>query len=218
LALAVIGLKEEGKAERSVAPHPSALHSGAGKLAYLGDVVAHGGVASALDTQTALLGGAIRYTKEGWGQPVPFDKSLALVIGNTQVRGSTAEVNTRLRKWLAEDETRMRYFEMIGALSQMAEQSLETGDWKYLGKLMNLNQLVLEKIGVSTPQLEALNRAALAAGALGAKLSGSGGGGIMLALVSAQTQAAVAAAIAAAGGEPIIPTVAVEGARVESLD
>lgn len=187
-----------------------------GEWAYLGDVIAHGGVASALDTQTSLLGGVIRYTKAGWGEPMNFDAGLSLVIGNTRLRGQTSEVNTRVRHWLAEDATRLSYFAGIGALSTVAHASLETGDWKLLGTLMNLNQLVLEKIGVSSPELDMLNRVALAAGAFGAKLSGSGGGGIMLALVSPETKAAVVEAIAQAGGEPITPEVAVEGARIEA--
>jgi mevalonate kinase len=192
-------------------------HKSVGELAYLGDVIAHGGIASALDTQTSLLGGVIRYTKDGWGEAVPFDRGLSLVIGNTGVRGRTSEVNTRVRQWLEADPTRMQYFESIGVLSNAAVERLETGDWRLLGTLMNLNQLVLEKIGVSCPELEALNRAALAAGAFGAKLSGSGGGGIMLALVSPETKDAVAEVIAHAGGEPITPPVAVEGARIEKV-
>ena len=188
-----------------------------GDWAYLGDVIAHGGVASALDTQTSLLGGVIRYTKEAWGEPVKFDEGLSFVIGNTNVRGQTSEVNTRVRKWLEEDATRMQYFEGIGVLSNVAAERLEIGDWRLLGKLMNLNQLVLEKIGVSCPELEALNRAALTAGAFGAKLSGSGGGGIMLALVSPETKHAVTSAIAQAGGEPLTPEVAVVGARIEEI-
>jgi mevalonate kinase len=186
-----------------------------GELAYLGDVIAHGGIASALDTQTSLLGGVIRYTQAGWGEAVNFDKRLSLVVGNTGVRGQTSEVNTRVRQWLEEDATRMSYFEGIGVLSAAAVEPLAIGDWRTLGKLMNLNQLVLEKIGVSSPELEALNRAALAAGAFGAKLSGSGGGGIMLALVSPEMKGAVAEAIAHAGGEPILPDMAVAGARIE---
>ncbi len=191
--------------------------SSIGEWAYLGDVIAHGGVASALDTQTSLLGGVICYTKEHSGEPVQFDKGLSLVIGNTKLRGQTSEVNTCVRKWLKEDSTRMSYFEGIGVLSNMAVKKLALGDWATLGKLMNLNQLVLEKIGVSCPELEALNRAALAAGAFGAKLSGSGGGGIMLALVSPEKKDAVTEAIAQAGGEPLTPPIAVAGARVEEI-
>jgi mevalonate kinase len=193
------------------------LKSEIGRWAYLGDVIAHGGVASALDTQTSLHGGVIRYTKEAWGERIPAAASLQLVIGDTGVRGQTSEVNTRVREWLATDATRMRHFDMIGVLSADAQKGLESGDWRLLGKLMNINQLVLEKIGVSCPELERLIDAAIGAGALGAKLSGSGGGGIMIALVSDGTRDGVVAALHAAGARAVYtPAVAVEGARVEA--
>jgi len=193
--------------------------------AYLGDVIAHGGVASALDTQTSLHGGVIRYTKEAWGERIPAAAGLQLVIGDTGVRGQTSEVNTRVREWLAADpstglragSTRMRYFDMIGVLSADAQKGLASGDWRLVGKLMNMNQLVLEKIGVSCPELERLIDAAIGAGALGAKLSGSGGGGIMIALVSDETHDAVVAALQAAGARAVYtPAVAVDGAYVEA--
>lgn len=170
-----------------------------GEWAWLGDVIAHGGVASALDTQTSLLAGVIRYTREGWGEPIPFDPSLALVIAHTGIGARTSEINTRVRQWLAEDAGRMRYFDMIGVLAWDAKAALAGGNWPLVGKLMNMNQLVLERIGVSCPELETLIEAALAAGAFGAKLSGSGGGGIMVALVSDETRDNVARALGKAG-------------------
>jgi mevalonate kinase len=183
-----------------------------GRWAWLGDVIAHGGIASALDTQTSLLGSAIRYTKDEWGRRVPCHPSLSLVIGHSGVSAATSEVNTRVREWLAGDPTRMRYFEMIGVLSDAAQERLAMGDWKELGKLMNMNQLVLEKIGVSCPELERLIEAALQAGALGAKLSGSGGGGIMIALVTPETTMDVAQALKDAGAQFVYtPQVAVGG-------
>jgi mevalonate kinase len=181
-----------------------------GQWAWLGDVIAHGGIASALDTQTSLLGGSIRYTKEEWGRRVPCHATLSLVIGHCGVSAATSEVNTRVREWLAADATRMRYFEMIGVLSDAAQERLAIGDWREMGKLMNMNQLVLEKIGVSCPELERLIDAALKAGALGAKLSGSGGGGIMIALVTPETKMAVAKALHDAGAQFVYtPQVAV---------
>ena len=169
--------------------------------AWLGDVIAHGGIASALDTQTSLLGGAIRYTKEEWGRRVSCHPSLSLVVGHCGVSAATSEVNTRVREWLAADPSRLRYFEMIGVLSDAALPKLEIGDWREVGKLMNMNQLVLEKIGVSCAELERLIDAALHAGALGAKLSGSGGGGIMIALVTPATKMTVAQALHDAGAQ-----------------
>jgi mevalonate kinase len=174
-----------------------------GEWAWLGDVIAHGGVASALDTQTSLHGGVIRYTRESWGERIQFDPSLALVIAHSGMSARTSEINTRVRQWLAEDATRMRFFDMIGVLSHDALMALAEGDWLLLGKLMNMNQLVLEKIGVSCEELEAQIRAALAAGAYGAKLSGSGGGGIMVALVSSNTKQRVVNALHESGASAV---------------
>jgi len=186
--------------------------------AHRGDIVAHGGIASRLDSQTSLCGGVIRFTAAaGLGEPVPFHPGLTLVIGNTGITGATSEVNSRVRRWLAESpEGRMRYFETIGLLSNAAIGALHAGDWPELGRLMTLNQLVLEKIGVSSPELERLIDASLAAGAYGAKLAGSGGGGIMVALTDSMGAPAVAAAIQAAGGEPLTPQLAVPGATLVS--
>lgn len=181
-----------------------------------GDTVAHGGVASGLDTQTSLYGGAMRYTAVAEGEPLPCPPGLTLVIGHSGVVAATATVNGRVRAWLAERPIRRHYIEEIGLLAGLAEQALRQGDWPALGHLMNLNQLILERIGVSCPELEALNEAALAAGAFGAKLSGSGGGGIMVALVEAGRSAPVAAAIHAAGGTPIVAPIGVPGVEVHS--
>jgi mevalonate kinase len=183
-------------------------------LARRGDIVAHGGVASGLDSQTSLFGGAIRYTAEREGEPIRCGEGLRLVIGHSGVFAATSAVNGRVREWLAARPARLHYFHEIGLLASHAEAALREGDWPSLGQLMNLNQLILERIGVSCPELEALNEAALAAGAYGAKLSGSGGGGIMVALVSEETAAPVARAIEAAGGEPIVAPVGVGGVEV----
>ena len=77
-----------------------------------------------------------------------------------------------------------------------------------------MNQLALEKIGVSSPEIDQLIEAAREAGALGAKLSGSGGGGIVIALVTSETQQRVARAIVEAGGTALLPEIGERGANV----
>jgi mevalonate kinase len=81
--------------------------------------------------------------------------------------------------------------------------------------LLNLHQLIQDKIGTSAPENEHLIEAAIGAGALGAKISGAGGGGIIIALAEPERQQAVAAAIDAAGGQSFIVTTGTEGARIE---
>lgn len=182
-----------------------------------GDIIAHGGIASGLDTQTSLYGGAICYSLAQQAQPISYADGLSLVLGNTGVFAATSAVNAGVRAWLAERPERLHYFHEIGVLARLAEAALITGNWAELGHLLNLNQLVLERIGVSCAELDRLIEAALAAGALGAKLSGSGGGGIMLALVPPERSAAVAAAITAAGGTAIVAPVGVPGVQVSTI-
>lgn len=186
-------------------------------LAWQGDVIAHGGVASGLDSGASALGGVTRYTLDG-GPRATTGAALTLLVADTGVVARTAEVNTRVRHHLAERPALLRLFPSIGLLVEAAEAALAAGDLDRLGRLLTLNQLVLEKLGVSCPEIERLIEAALAAGALGAKLSGSGGGGIVIALPPPGGAERVAAAMAAAGGAPMIVAIGAEGARSEAID
>ena len=71
---------------------------------------------------------------------------------------------------------------------------------------------------MSVPRIDMLIEAALGAGALGAKISGKGGGGIIVALSEKGKERAVAAGIEAAGGKALVLEVGVEGARIETDD
>jgi mevalonate kinase len=75
-----------------------------------------------------------------------------------------------------------------------------------IGELMNENQELLESLGVSSPELERLIQAVRQAGALGAKLSGAGWGGNMIALAEPQVAAAIAQALTQAGAVKVITT------------
>ena len=76
---------------------------------------------------------------------------------------------------------------------------------------MNENQRLLEKLNVSSPTLEALIQAARGAGAAGAKLSGGGRGGNMIALAESENIAMVEKAICNAGAVRTITTKLAEG-------
>ena len=185
------------------------------KLAWAGDTIAHGGIASALDASGCALGGVVRYSVEEGARRVCSGEPLALVVGDTGVTASTASVNARVRRLLARRPALAHLFAEIGLLVDEAVAAVESGDLERLGRLLNLNELVLERLGISCPEIDALVTAALEAGALGAKLSGSGGGGIVVALARPTDVNAVAAAIEGAGGLVWVGGVSQAGARVE---
>jgi mevalonate kinase len=186
-------------------------------LAWQGDVIAHGGVASGLDSGASALGGMTRYTLANGPQPAT-GRPIALVVADTGVVARTADVNTRVRRGLETHPGRMRLFTLIGLLVDEAGEAVAGGDLDRLGRLMSLGQLVLEKIGVSCSEIDQLVEAALGAGALGAKLSGSGGGGIVIAVPPPGGAERVASAMADAGGAPMIVTIGAEGVRSETTD
>jgi mevalonate kinase len=83
---------------------------------------------------------------------------------------------------------------------------IEGGQPEMLGPLMNENHAALREMGVSCAELDALVGAAMAGGAPGAKLSGGGRGGNMIALVTPRTEAAVTEALLRAGAKRTIVT------------
>lgn len=92
----------------------------------------------------------------------------------------------------------VRIYEGIGALATEARAHVEQGAYAAVGELMDLNQGYLNALGVSTPAIEALCAIARERGALGAKLTGAGGGGAVIALVD-DDPAPVVRAFSAAG-------------------
>ena len=92
------------------------------------------------------------------------------------------------------------------------EGPLAGADLPLLGQLMSHNHSLLQRLGVSCAELDHLVAAALAAGALGAKLSGGGGGGCMVALLGplggeGPTADAVRGALGAAGAPLVLETI-----------
>ena len=132
---------------------------------------------------------------------------LQLLIADTGIRSETRSVVSDVRSmWQAQVSRFEGYFQRCGALADAARQVLQRGDVKQLGMMMQENHAVLRAIGVSSAELDALTLAAVRAGAYGAKLSGAGRGGNMIALVSAETQPSVIAALINAGAKSILKT------------
>lgn len=146
-----------------------------------------------------------------WERPVFFIRgqapevltagaALPLLIADSGVAAVTREAVLGVRQRREADPARYdALFDRIGALVRAARLALEQQDLPALGFLLDENHALLGEMGVSTPQLEMLVGAARQAGAWGAKLTGSGMGGNIIALVGAERVAAVREALCEAG-------------------
>ena len=170
------------------------------------------GRASPTDTYVSTMGGLVLIMGESRRRVPPV--SLNLVIGNTQVSHSTS----RMVELDAEDRERIPdvispILDAIGALTLEGLRKLE--EPKELGRLMDVNHALLDAIGVGHPSLTKLVIAARAAGAFGAKMTGAGGGGCLIALSPRTGKTRIAGALDAAGGRAFITTIDTAGVRKE---
>jgi len=174
------------------------------ELVYQTEVIHHG-TPSGIDNTVIAFEQPVSFVR---GQPIEalrVGRPFWLVIGDTGSRSPTKDVVGDVRRaWQAEPDKYEALFDRIGSVATRARKALERGKSSALGKLMDENQYLLEAIGVSSLQLEALIHAARAAGAMGAKLCGAGRGGNMIALVSPQKAQSVAAAVRQAGAVRVI--------------
>jgi mevalonate kinase len=129
------------------------------------------------------------------------------LIADSGARSSTREAVDGVRERRARDEGRYEeLFRRIGGLAEDGRGYLERGDLRRLGETLNACHDLLQAVGVSTPLLDRLTDAARKAGALGAKLSGAGLGGNIIALVDPGHCAAAEAELRASGAAAVFRT------------
>ena len=206
-------------------------------LGHVAEAMSQDGRASPMDTLTSAYGGLVLLSnrlerEDAWimrrtmpmGDAVRswelhrleglhFEEGLSLVVGHTGINAPTtnmvAGVAARRTEEAGIDET----MDAIGALVHRGMEALLAGDAEGVGRAMTENHLLLRRLGVSHPALETLVSAALPT-SLGAKLTGAGGGGCMIALT--QDPKATSEAIELAGGRTWITSFGTPGARLEA--
>jgi mevalonate kinase len=130
-----------------------------------------------------------------------------LLIADSGIAAPTKETVGDVRRgWQANPAQYERWFDQIADIASASRQAIEGGDMPTLGMLLNQNQTILAQLGVSSPRLERLIQAARRAGALGAKLSGGGRGGNIIALVASDAIEPVQRALQFAGAKHVIVT------------
>lgn len=167
----------------------------------------HHGTPSGIDNSVVTFARPVYFVK---GQPVEtfhVPRPFTIVIGDTGVTSPTSIAVSDLRRsWNADQARYEPLFDAIGRIARSARQSIEIGQPYALGPLMNENQALLVQMSVSSFELDRLIAAARSAGALGAKLSGGGRGGNMIALATPEMAAEIARALHAAGAIRTIVT------------
>ncbi|HEX6982594.1 MAG TPA: hydroxymethylglutaryl-CoA reductase, degradative [Balneolaceae bacterium] len=154
------------------------------ELSFKSEDIVHGG-ASGIDNTVATYGHLIMYEK---GNPPVINtlnlaEDIPIVIGISGIESMTSKMVRRVREghekqpdWYNE------IFARMNELSVASKEAIEARDLPKLGMIMNMNHGYLNTLSVSCPQVEELIEIARTNGALGAKLTGGGGGGAMIAL------------------------------------
>jgi mevalonate kinase len=175
-------------------------------LAFQAEKLYHGSP-SGIDNTVVTYARPVYFVK---GQPIKTFRvgaSFTLVIGDTGISAPTKASVSAVRSLREADPTRWeKVFNQVGEIVWDARQAIERGDTPALGGLMDANHGLLQEMTVSCAELDALVEAARKAGALGAKLSGGGRGGNMIALVLKEKAPAMAETLLAAGAKRTIIT------------
>lgn len=141
---------------------------------------------SGLDAKTCLSDQPIRFIKNVGFTELEMDLSAYLVIADTGVYGHTREA---IQVVQSKGKDALPFLHALGELTQQAEDAIRRKDAEGLGKILSQAHLHLKEIGVSSPEADSLVETALNHGALGAKMSGGGLGGCIIALAVNLTQA-----------------------------
>lgn len=175
-------------------------------LAYEVEKLYHG-TPSGIDNTVVAYAKPVYFIK---GQPLEtftIDQPFTIVIADTGFSTPTRVTVGHVRSaWQADPTAYDVIFNAIGDIARQARAVIEGGQSAELGPLMDANHVELRKMGVSSPELDKLVQVARQAGALGAKLSGGGRGGNMIALVEADQAEAIAQTLQNAGATHTIVT------------
>lgn len=149
--------------------------------AFVAEQVAHG-TPSGIDNSVATFGGIIRFEK-GEIRRIDLPQSIPLVIANTGIGRNTKRLVAGVKsRYERVPDIMEKTLDLMAAVTDQIESALTNNDISYCGELFNINQGLLDAIGVNHPQLSKLIDIGIKNGGLGGKLTGAGGGGCLLIL------------------------------------
>jgi len=176
------------------------------KLAYETEKLHHGNP-SGIDNYVITYAKPVYFLKGRAIKTFRVGAAFTIVIGDTGISAPTKESVAAVRKlWETDQPHWEKVFDRVGEIVWDARQAIERGDGVELGKLMDANHSLLQEMTVSSVELDTLVEAAHKSGVLGAKLSGGGRGGNMIALVLKENASTLAEALLSAGAKRAIIT------------
>jgi mevalonate kinase len=188
------------------------------ELASKGESLAHG-KPSGIDTTISAFGGILLYRRSQGFNRLNVKFSEPVILGITSEYRSTADMVNRVLK------LKYKYpsifdliYEANDRIVEEAVKALYSGDINRLGELLNISHGLLSSLGISTLNLERLIYAARNAGAYGAKITGAGGGGSIIAISSESTASLVSKAINDSGGKAIISYISDYGVNIDECN
>lgn len=183
------------------------------------------GRASPMDTSVCTHGGGVAlncpigrhiwsFSRGGnsWDVTEVEVPKMTFVVGYTGIHAPTGPIVERVRKYKERNRFASDVIDEIGTVTLDGVQAMARNDTEALGRIMTQNHKLLSILGVSCDQLNKLVNASLPY-SYGAKLTGSGGGGSMIALTDRPEQ--VCEAIAVRGGVPMVVHTGEPGVRIE---
>jgi mevalonate kinase len=167
----------------------------------------HHGTPSGIDNTVIAYERPVYFVRGQSLETFTVARPMSLVIADTGLESPTREVVDAVREaWLRSRDRYEDLFDQVGAIATEVRRCIEKGHLALVGRNMNENHRLLQEMGVSHPRLDALVQAATDHGALGAKLSGAGRGGNMIALVPRARREEVGQALWSAGAQNVIQT------------
>jgi mevalonate kinase len=190
--------------------HPGAPldESAVVKAAKAWESVFHG-APSGIDAAAAYFGGCFRFTKADGPRPLKLGAPLVVAVALAGPAASTRVMVDQVRR--LRDQKRELFDKTLAGIESLVENAvhaIEAGDARGLGELLNYGQMLLSGLFLSTPEIEQAVSVARSAGALGAKLTGAGGGGAVIALSEPGESGRILDAWRAAGIDGFATTVA----------
>lgn len=167
----------------------------------------HHGTPSGIDNTVVAYERPVFFRRGEDPQIITPGEPMIFLIADTGAPAQTVQVVNEVReRWISNESYYEAIFDQISELTILAKRAIASGQIPVIGPLMNQNQVLLEALGVSSPEIRKLVKSAQEAGALGVKLSGAGGGGNVISLIEPSFETAVSNALVEAGAISIIST------------